>query len=181
MSVSPPVSCFYYMIGKLQDNSFLSFCTANQAMQPKDESQIWVYHARNSCKKFQRKRKSGLFMAWQIKCRILSILTFLGQSRIFTHRQISRCTVTHPLHQIVKEIQEGILQYKLDDLILNLKWTLNFLTGKRNARFRKKHYNLDTGQLKGWSQNRVKIFYLYNVKIEGGGGLRIFVCKDSNS
>ncbi len=23
---------------------------------------------------------------------------------------------------------------------------------------------------KGWSQNRVKIFYLYNVKIEGGRG-----------
>ncbi len=27
---------------------------------------------------------------------------------------------------------------------------------------------------KGWSQNRVKIFYLYNVKIEGGRGSEDF-------
>ena len=27
---------------------------------------------------------------------------------------------------------------------------------------------------KGWSQNRVKIFYLYNVKIEGGRGSEVF-------
>ena len=33
---------------------------------------------------------------------------------------------------------------------------------------------------KGWSQNGVKNFFLYNVKIEGDGGLRIFTRKDSN-
>ncbi len=37
------------------------------------------------------------------------------------------------------------------------------------------------GVPKEWSQNWVKIFYLYNVKIEGGEGLRIFARTDSNS
>ena len=33
---------------------------------------------------------------------------------------------------------------------------------------------------KGWSQNQVKMFYLYNIKIDGGGVLWIFAYKDSN-
>ncbi len=36
-------------------------------------------------------------------------------------------------------------------------------------------------RLQGWSQKRVKIFYLYNVKIVGAGDLKIFTRKDSNS
>ena len=40
-------------------------------------------------------------------------------------------------------------------------------------------YHMNDYISKGWSQNRVKIFYFYNIKIEGGGGLRIFICKDS--
>ena len=37
----------------------------------------------------------------------------------------------------------------------------------------------DLNTSKGWSQNRVKNFYLCNVKIEGEGGLRVFTCKDN--